>query len=420
MNRLKRIGNLSWSKPGSGNEHTESVNHDSFPTRIFRQSGPEIADQEYLLGLRGFLTIESFVWVFLQTFVPAAVKDANNHDGPLYQVVLRKTLSVLFWNETLIYSAFILLSARTICIPFMKSSTKTNIASSVFRRGLRLWFPTAVALAIINVVSHTAGFHYVDHFKTVTGNDSFSTPYLLPSTLAYFNSVFNLFWTTQAFAQQAGSSAFPSQTLWIVNVIYMQSFTVYMAMVIIPYTRHSWRVKAFLIVIITAWWVQSWAWYTITGLLFADMAMNMGFKQKSQNGIKIYRNLRCPSWLPYILLMLSGLIMEYLWTDWRPEYDTAELEGHTGLYYTGALNTGFDLHQPQARDDNYLLIVGFFLYLEHSDLWQMIFSNRMFCFLGTRSLSESALVFLQFFQTSTHTSTSHKLSIPLLSPRTHH
>jgi hypothetical protein len=60
-----------------------------------------------------------------------------------------------------------------------------------------------------------------------------------------------------------------------------------MTMVIIPYTRRSWRVKGALFFIITAWWVQSWAWYSITGLLFADMATNMDFKVNSQRGIKV-------------------------------------------------------------------------------------------------------------------------------------
>lgn len=60
-----------------------------------------------------------------------------------------------------------------------------------------------------------------------------------------------------------------------------------MTMVIIPYTRPSWRVKAALFFIITAWWVQSWAWYSITGLFLADMTTNMDFKAKSRRGIKV-------------------------------------------------------------------------------------------------------------------------------------
>lgn len=345
------------------------------------------SSQSYLLGLRGLLAIECFIWAFLQTFVPASVKDSQQTSAPLYQVILRKTISVLFWNDSLLYSFFILLSARTICIPFIKNPTKISVASAVFRRGIRLWFPVAVALAVVKLTFSQTGFQYIWDFKTQTSNITIQTPYNIPSTLAYFNSVFNLFWTTSDFARQAGSKAFPTQTLWILNAIYSQSYTVYMTMVIIPYTRNRWRVQAFMIFIATAWWVQSWAWYSITGLLLADAVMNMEFKKKAQHGIHVFRSIRCPSWVPSVLLLLGGLVMQYLWTAWRPEYSNAELRAHTGLYYTGGLNNHYDPTQPQARDDNYLVILGFFLLLESFDFLQFVFSNKFFLYLGRRSLS---------------------------------
>jgi hypothetical protein len=188
---------------------------------------------------------------------------------------------------------------------------------------------------------------------------------------------------------QAGNTAFPSQTLWIVNVIYSQSYTVYMTMIIIPYTRPSWRVQAFTIFIITAWWVQSWAWYSVTGLLLADAIINMDFKKKSQCGIKIYRSIRLPSWILYGILMAAGLTMQYLWVAWRPDLTNYELEGHTGLYYTGGLNVNYNVGQPQARDDNYLVVLGGFLLLETSDFLQRLFANPLFIYLGKRSYSMS-------------------------------
>jgi hypothetical protein len=371
-------------------------------TVLFRQRWPPVKEQRYLLGVRGLLVIQAFVWVFLQTFVPAAVKDSNNSTGPNYQVILRKSLSVLFWNESLIYSAFIFLSARTVCIPFLRDSTKTSVASACFRRGVRLWFPVAVALAIVKVTFSKIGLDYVDRFKEITGNTSFETPYPLSSFIIYFNSVFNLFWTTFNFSSQAGSLAFPAQTLWVVNVVYAQSYTVYMTMVVIPYTRNRWRVEAAIIFILTAWWVQSWAWYSITGLLLADAVMNMDFKARVPHGVPIWRTpLRCPLWLIYIFLMAAGLTMQYLWVAWRPESSNIELEGHTGLYYTGGLNTDYSLIQPQARDDNYLFLLGFFLLLESSDFVQWLFDNQFFVYLGSRSLSKSSSCILALSLIST-------------------
>ena len=359
-------------------------------SELFHQLSPPVKEQRYLLGVRGLFVIEAFVWVFLQTFVPAAVKDSSITTGPFYQTILRKSLSVVFWNESLIYSAVILLSARTICIPFLRASTKTSVASACFRRGVRLWFPVAVALAIVKVTFANTGLDHIDRFKTITGNTSFETPYVLSSFTIYFNSVFSLFWTTFNYSSQAGSRAFPGQTLWVVNVIYSQSYTVYMAMVIIPYTRNRWRVEAAIIFILTAWWVQSWAWYTITGLILADAVTNMDFKIRSRHGIPIWRTrLRCPLWTIYIVLVAAGLTMQFLWVAWRPQIGNVELKGHTGLYYTGGLNNNYDLIQPQARDDNYLVLLGFFLLLESSDFVQWLFENRIFVYLGSRSLSMS-------------------------------
>ena len=360
-----------------------------------RPNYPVVRDKDstlYLLGLRGWFVIQSFLWVFMQTFVPAAVKSFyNNTAGPAYQVGLRKSLSVLFWNDNLIYSFFILISARTICLPFLCDPTKVNVASAVFRRGLRLWFPTAVALAVTKLIFSQTGTAYIDEFKQKTGNTSITTPYHLPNALAYFNSVFNLFWITHDFIVSAGNSAFPSQLMWIINVIYMQSYTVYATMLVAPYTRRSWRVQAAILFVITAWWVQSWAWFTITGLILADMVVNMDFKAKAQRGIPLWksRGVFLPSWIAYVLVIVAGLIMQFLWTAWKPQKMSAEIVAHAGLYYTGGLNTEYDPSAPQARADAYLILAGLLFAVDTYDWLQWVFRNPVLVYLGTRSLSAS-------------------------------
>ena len=356
-----------------------------------KPQSPTSYEQEYLLGVRGLLVIESFLWVFLQTFVPVAVTDSDNDGkdkGPLYQVVLRKTLSPIFWNENLLYASFIFLSARSIAIPFIRDPSRSRVAGAVFRRGTTLWFPVAVALAIVRLSFSQSYLNYIYQYKVKIGNSSFAVPYFIPSTLAYFNSVFDLFWTTHNYPIQAGSTAFPSQTLWIINAIYQQSYTIYVTMIIIPYTRNKWRVQGSFFFIITAWWVQSWAWFSITGLLIADMVMNMDFKAKAQRGIPIWgTSRRCPAWIPCLIILISGLLMQYIWTAWRPDLVNKEYLIHTGLYYTPGLNTNDNGRYPQARDDNYLFLLGFFLLLESSDMLQYIFNNPFLKFLGRRSLS---------------------------------
>jgi hypothetical protein len=80
--------------------------------------------------------------------------------------------------------------------------------------------------------------------------------------------------------------------------------------------------------------------------------------------------------------------MQYLWAAWRPQWRNQELVAHGGLYYTGGLNEDFDVNQPQARDDNYLVLLGFFLIVETSDILQWVFANPFFVYLGKRSLSK--------------------------------
>ncbi|KAK4983116.1 hypothetical protein LTR66_008951 [Elasticomyces elasticus] len=344
--------------------------------------------QDYLVGVRGFLVIQSFLWVFLQTFVPATVKGSANTTGPAYQLALRKSLSVLFWNDSLIYSSIILLSARTTCLPFLLNPEKIVVASSAFRRGLRLWFPTAAALVICYIAfSKNLGAQYLFDFANATSNYSMHADiYTMPNSLANFNSIFNIFWVPYNFSYQAGNWAFPTQTLWIVTALFQQSYTVFTAMLIAPYTRASWRVKGCIIFISTAFWVYSWAWFSITGLLLADAVVNMDFGTRSKIPLKI-GPVSIPKWTLYILLMVAGFAMQFTWATARPDLANAELQYHTGLYSTGGLYTWNDVNAPQLRSDNYLVILGFFLLLDTYEWVQRLFNNAMFLYLGRRSFS---------------------------------
>ncbi|TKA22639.1 hypothetical protein B0A50_07648 [Salinomyces thailandicus] len=340
--------------------------------------------QDYLLGTRGCLAIMGFLWVFLRTFAPAAVAHSANDTGPPAQIGLRKSLSVLFWNDTLIYNSIIFLSARMICLPFLLDPSKTTLASSVLRRGLRLWIPTAACLIVIWIAfSLNLGNQYLQDFADQTLNASMTSDLLVLDThLKNFNAIFDLFWISHEFSYQAGNWAFPTQTLWIVSAIFQQSYTVYAAMVIIPYTRKSWRIIGAAFFIITAWWVYSWAWFSISGLLLADFVVDMDFRAKCQ---------RHKLWAfgAAAALMAAGFLMQFLWVTAFPDLYTAEINYHTGLYNYGGVYTwrDFDTGEPQLRADDYLVIIGFHLLLETSSLARKIFSNPFFLFLGKRSFS---------------------------------
>ncbi|PSN64864.1 hypothetical protein BS50DRAFT_526791 [Corynespora cassiicola Philippines] len=345
-----------------------------------------IASHDYLLGLRGILVIQSFLFVFFQTFLPAAVADSKNTEGPLYQIVFRKLFSVLFWNESLIYSFIIFISARTVCLPFLKNTSRAVCSSSIFRRNVRLWIPTFAIFSLSAAAFSTTSTDYITEFLTVTGNISTTTPMRLRNFLVYFNSMFDIFWLTKWYGSQAANKAFPSGTLWIVSVLYQQSYTVYMTMIIVPYTRKSWRVKALLFFILTAWWVQSWAWYSITGLLIADAVCNMNFQFRSRCGFRVGK-IGIPMWPLYAVLVFVGVLLQYLFIAWKPEKRDNELYGHTGLYTDGSLNEKVDVEQPQARVDNYLIILGVMLWVETYEGVQSLLKCKILVEMGKRSFS---------------------------------
>jgi hypothetical protein len=365
--------------------------HTRFPTFFFSVSS-RLPSQDYLVGLRGLLVVQSFLFIFFQTFLPAAVADSANISGPLYAIILRKTLSVLFWNESLIYSFNILLSGRTLCLPFLIDTNRSVCASSIFRRGIRLWIPTFIALSLSAAAFSYSPIstQYISDFLSLTGNISTVAPLQFRNFLVYFNSLFDIYWVTNNYHSQAANLAFPSGTLWIVSVLFQQSYTVYMTMIIVPYTRPSWRVKALGVFVLTAWWVQSWAWYSVTGLLIADAVQNMDLKAKSQTGFAMGKR-KVWLWPLYVIIVAVGFLLQYLFVAWRPEYRNVELKGHTGLYNSGSLNEGLDLDGPQARDDNYLIVLGILMLVETFEGCQRVLRWSVFVEIGKRSFSKSLI-----------------------------
>ena len=356
---------------------------------------PYDRNQDYLTGVRGILVSMAFLWTFLQTFTPAAVKGTSQEDGPAAHLALRKSLSVLFWNDTLIYGSIVFLSARTICLPFLLEPNRVVLASTVFRRGIRLWFPVAATLIVVYFVFSQGmdGNAYLLDFAQRVGINTLDTDlYILPNSLANFNAIFMTFWTTYNFQNQAANRAFPTQMLWVISAIFQQSYTVYMTMVIIPYTRARWRVTGAFVFILTAWWVYSWAWYSISGLLIADAVMNMNLRPGATGSCFTVRNFRVPFWALGALLMIAGFAMQFTWTAARPDLQNAELFYHTGIYTTGGLNYAVDVTAAQIRADCYLIIIGFSLILETSSVLQSIFRNKVLVLLGKRSLSKAAPV----------------------------
>ena len=394
-----------------------------------RKSGLFNNDQRYLYGLRGILAIQSFLWLFFKIFDPAlTVPGANEHTshvphstltGPIpgviggssivvkrnlsnipqirerspeYQVLLRKVLEPLLWDESFIFSFFILLSARTVCISFLENVSTPAYARSLISRPIRIGIPLAVALAMSCAIFSTIDTTYLEQAAGVIGNPFLRAPEEPAGALAAFNSIWNLLWVTKDYSLQMGNLAWPSWTLWVPSAAYLQSYTVYILMVILPYTRPSWHIQGLFMFAFGSWWFNSWGWYSATGLFLADVSINPALRSSLMRGYqRKTEGVSLPYWFFAALFFVVGLGLKYMWTAALPGvYWKSETYAHPSKYVGSNGNFGYvDGTQPYPRMDNYLIIVGMLLGLEFFDFGKRVLASRIFQFIGNRSMSKS-------------------------------
>lgn len=354
----------------------------------YRPAGQPQKTIGYLEGLKGLIAFEAFLWVFFRTIVPGAVFESleqNTYSPPRYQSVLREVFSPMFWDGNLQASFFVIISARLVAVRFLSNPSAESMAGTLFRRGLRLWFPTAVALAIATIINYAGGFEAITHNAEILNNHIPEVPYKIPNAWAFFNSVFNLFWYIDG--TQAGVKAFPTGQLWIVPIVYQESFTVYMIMLMFPYMTRGTRFYGMLGFIVVAWWLQSWSWYGVTGLLFADGVIGMNFIEVAKKGLKVpYLKKRLSTYYAAGFFLGLGIVLKYVYEVADPNKINDELIVHTPIY-GGGLNRDFDVNQPHQRISSWFMVVGALMFIEMNVLGQKIMANPLFRYLGRISFS---------------------------------
>jgi len=362
------------------------------PSRWQLETSPQ--PQAYLLGLRGILTILSLLWIFFETFIPTLV--SNGTEGPTYQKILRCVFSPVLWNESLIRSFFFALSARSICVRFLKDPKPSAYAGSIIRRIVRLPITLFAACGLVFGIIGSIGTSYIHDFKNVLPNHSIAVPGVPNDALTGLNSIFDLFWVVRSYYYQAANDFWPSQTIWMVSLIYQQSWTVYFLMIILPYTRATWHWQFLALFSLGAFWMDSWGWYDASAVLLADYVINPELRARFDEGLTITDNWKIPYALPGAAMTGVGFAMKYVWTA-LPQYIDKELVLHPFLDLSENTNrAAFAAADPFARVDNGLVIFGILLLVETTVLLQNLLSARWLVELGKRSLSKSIL------QTSPH------------------
>lgn len=341
----------------------------------------------YITGLRGILVIESFVWVFFQTFIPALT--SNETSGPIYQDILRYLFSVPLWNASFIHNFFIILSMRTICVSFLEKPTGQKYAATIIRRNVRIVLAVGAASGLSMLIFWQIGTQYIDEFKAILPNNSIQTPSVVYDGGAAIGSLFNLFWLIQDFYTQAANSFWPTATLWVPSVIYYQSFTVYFLMVILPFTRPKWHIRGLFLFALGSFWMEYWGWYSATGLFFADLATNPTLKTELKAGLKVRGDARIPYWTFALVSLAAGVALKYF-VIVLPQYVNKELVLHPYLDLSENYSVASTVAAgPYARFDDFLVIVGIMIAVELFEPAQRFLSLSPLVFLGERSLSES-------------------------------
>jgi hypothetical protein len=314
-------------------------------------------------------------------------------------VLLRKILAPLLWEESFIFCFFILLSARTVSISFLSNVHSNTFAKSLITRPIRMGIPLSVGLAISCAIFSTIDTNYLVQFADLIGNPYLRAPEKPAGATACFNSIWDLLWVTKDYSLQMGNLAFPSWTLWVPSAIYLQSYTVYILMVILPFTRPSWHIEGLFMFACGSWWFNSWGWYSATGLFLADISINPPLRASLMRGwSNTAGTVKVPYWAFAAVFVVVGTGLKYMWTAALPHiFWVGEADAHPAKYLGGGSFGYYDGTQPYPRMDNWFLIVGILVLLEFSDAAKNILGSKPLAFVGKRSLSKLTLPLIYSF-----------------------
>ncbi|KAI5363345.1 hypothetical protein Slin15195_G107310 [Septoria linicola] len=344
-----------------------------------------VEHQLHITGLRGILVVQSFFWTFFQTFIPTLV--SRETPGPVYQDLLREILSVPLWNTSLIYNFFIILSMRTIAVSFLTVPTGQTYAATIIRRNVRMVVILCVGSGMATLIFSRIGTQFIDEFKEKLPNSSIMTPATVYDGGAAFNSLFNLFWLSYDHYTQAANNFWPTHTLWAPSIIYFQSYTVYFLMVTLPFTRPKWHLTGIGLFGLGSFWMGYWGWYSVTGLIFADLAINPTLRNELMMGLKIRGDWRISYAAIAPMFFAIGIAFKYAFTV-RPQYVDKLLVLHPYLDISSKYSPTTKVADgPYARLDDWFVIVGIMLAVELFEKAQYVLSFKPLVYLGERSFS---------------------------------
>ena len=272
---------------------------------------------------------------------------------------------------------------------FLERRNSISLAGAVFRRSIRLAIPVAFTLAIVLVLNVTSSFSNASTLAASLSNPIAQPPAPWSSTLQYIDAL-----TTYLFDNSGTLISTPVEFIPLPGIVafltrcFIQSFSVYTFAVLLPYTRTNYKFGIGAILTVWAWWIDSWAWYSLTGLLIAEAVVVYDFSALASAPI-FSKWKRIQVWMPFALSLALGVTLKYLWATAFPSRRVDELVAHVNI------TTGYILTDPQQfqvlrpRLDDYFVATGILGLIELSTNVRIVLDNALFKSLAKISLRES-------------------------------
>jgi len=277
-----------------------------------------------------------------------------------------------------------------ICTAYIERRAAVPLAGAAFRRPFRLLGPAIFGLTFASILSVTGAFAPGTRMaQTLQSNLASPRPVWI-SALEYFNSLVAYFFAQFNFSYYDRAFAFiqPAGIVWILPIVFQQTYTCITLAYILPYTRLQAKVIGYVGFGLLCYWVGSWAWYSITGLLICEFSVVYSQVTPSSFPIRWGRRTLCrvPLWVPFVTISLVGVLQKYLWMS-LPTFRDHEYVAHTDILTGGLvrdLNSGIT---PFPRIDDWMVVTGLLLTVEVLPTLQAMLDNAVLKHIGRLSYS---------------------------------
>lgn len=375
----------------------------------------------HLEGLRGILGFFTLLAIFFRTFAPAIQTDTDLNGlfpadfvlvAPQWQNTLRKVLGPIFWDSTLLPHFFIILSGRVTLqskssvlvsgavkasadetLAFLERRLALPMAATAFHRPFRLLPNLVVCLTVTSILSATHSFDAAFRMATDLRSSLAAPPQVWSSSIEYFNTLAALFFAEPAFTYQDRPFSFvqPVGVLFVVPIIFQQTFTCITAAYILPYTKLKPKVIGYTAFVLLCYWVGSWAWYSLTGLAIAEFVSVYSQATPSRFPLRLGRYLgthKVPVWVPFSVLLITGLAQKWAWASF-PERRSDEYMAHTDILTGGLVRSENIAVTPFPRIDDWMVITAILVLIEIFETPRRFLSQSVFRHLGRLAFCES-------------------------------